>query len=466
MRFSRWMWILTFGTILALITVACVAPTTAPPAAEEAEQAPAEQPEQAPAEEGVTNVVFWHAMGGDRVELIAGMVDDFNASHPNINVSVEYKGSYRDTLNATLAAARGGGVPPHVVQVFEIGTLPNIDSGVFVPVEDLINEGEVEWDDFLNPVLDYYRVDGKLYSMPWNSSNAILYVNQDILEEAGLDPESPPQTFEEVVEMGHQIVDSGAAESATTWPLHTWFFEQWMADMGQVLVNNENGRAGAPTEINLESEAARRIFEWWDQLYKEGLWINPGIENWAQARQNFISGQVAMLISSTSDVTQMENAAAEQDFNVTTAFIPIPADVERHGVVIGGASLWITKDHPTEELQAAKDFVLWMSEPEQQVRWHKGTGYFPIRQSAIDMLEEEGWFEEHPSYKAAFDQLLATQPSPATQGALLGVFPEARTLIEEAVEKVITDQASIDDALAEADTKTEEAMADYNELTQ
>jgi sn-glycerol 3-phosphate transport system substrate-binding protein len=443
---------------LALIAVACVAPTAVPPAAEEAEEAPVE--------EAITDVIFWHAMGGSRVELIAGMVDDFNAAHPNINVTVEFKGSYRDTLNATLAAARGGGVPPHVVQVFEIGTLPNIDSGVFVPVQDLIKEGDVDWGDFLDPVLNYYRIEGKLYSMPWNSSNPILYVNQDIFEKAGLDPESPPQTFEEVLQMGKQIVESEAAEAAITWPLHTWFFEQWMADMGEVLVNNENGRAGAPTEINLESEAAGRIFEWWDELYKEGLWINPGIENWAQARQNFISGQVAMLISSTSDVTQMETAADEQGFNLTTGYIPIPADVERHGVVIGGASMWMTKDHPAVELDAAKDFVLWMAAPEQQVRWHKGTGYFPIRQTALDMLEEEGWFETHPSYRAAFDQLLATQASPATAGALMGVFPEARTLIEEAVEKVITDQATIDEALAEADAKIEEAMAEYNELTQ
>ena len=67
-----------------------------------------------------------------------------------------------------------------------------------------------------------------------------------------------------------------------------------------------------------------------------------------------------------------------------------------------GGTLWMTAGHPQEELDAAWTFLKWMSEPAQQVTWHKGTGYFAIRKSAIDLLEKEGWFETYPNYKVAF----------------------------------------------------------------
>lgn len=405
-------------------------------------------------------ITFWHAMGGWRVDFIQRMVDDFNLTHPKIEVTVEYKGSYRDTLNAALAAARAG-TAPHVVQVFEVGTQQNIDSGIFAPVQDLTDQFGlvVPWQDYLDPVLNYYRVGGKLYSMPWNSSNPILYYNKTLLDKAGVTmPEKP--TFEDILEIGQKIVESGVAEAAITWPLHSWFFEQWMADMCQDLVNNGNGRNDYATEINLLSPAAKQIMSWWKELYDKGLWINPGRENWAQARQNFISQRSAMLISSTSDVTLMENAAAEQGFELGTAYIPVPKGVDRCGVVIGGASLWITKDHPEDELRAAAEFVVWMSQTAQQIRWHQGTGYFPIRKSAVDALELEGWFDTHPNYSTAFNQLLETKPVTATQGALMGPFLEARTYIEDAVEQVLTG-TSVEQALADAKAKIDKALEDY-----
>ena len=127
-----------------------------------------------------TNIKFWHAMGGWRVDFIKRMVEDFNLLHPNIEVEVSYKGSYRETLTATITANRAGN-PPHVIQSFDIGTKENIDSGIFAPAEELVDKFgiEVPWDDYIDPALNYYKVEDKLYSFPWNSSNPILYANKD-----------------------------------------------------------------------------------------------------------------------------------------------------------------------------------------------------------------------------------------------------------------------------------------------
>lgn len=414
-------------------------------------------------EKKITKIKFWHAMGGTRVDFIERMVEDFNLFHPGINVNVTYKGSYRETLTATQAAARTGNAP-QVIQSFDIGTRENIDSGLFVPAGNLVEKFDIDvnWDDYVESALNYYRVEGKLWGFPWNSSNAILYYNKDKFEEAGVSIPRKP-TFEDIIEISQKLVDSGVVEGGITWPLHTWFFEQWMAEQGQVLVDNGNGRQGRPTEVFLESEEAKRIFSWWKELYDKGLWKNPGVEAWAQANSLFLGETVAMEITSTSDVTGMEKNAAENGFELGTTFLPIPEGTERNGEVIGGGNLWITEGHSDAELEAAVTFALWMSNVENSIRWHKGTGYFPIRKSSVDILDKGGWFETSPNSRTAFDQLLETKTNAATAGALIGPFRQIRTIVEEAFQRVMSG-TSVDKALAKADEEAEKAIKEYQEV--
>lgn len=407
-------------------------------------------------------ITFWHAMGGTLGKVVEQLVDRFNATHPDIQVEAVFRGSYPEVLNAAVAAARTGAAP-NVVQIYEVGTRAALDSGVFIPLEDLLKPGEADWSDFVDAVINYYTVGGKVNSMPFNSSSAILYINATLFRKAGLNPDDPPETFGEVIEVSRRLVQSGVVRAAITWPLHTWFVEQWMAEQGAPLVNNGNGRQARPTEIYTESQAMKRIFAWWKQLYDAGLWINPGVENWDQANAYFVSQQVAMLITSTSDVSFLTEAGKEHGFEVRTAMLPVPDGVARFGVVPGGASLWITRNKPARELEAAKTFVMWLAEPEQQVFWHKNTGYFPVRKSAVKLLEQQGWFKTNPNFRVALDQVLQTRRDVATQGALIGRFQEVRTILEEAFQEVMGG-ASIDTALAKADKRIEQSFADYNSL--
>lgn len=412
--------------------------------------------------EGATVIDFWHAFGGGRKLLIERMVADYNYTHPGVYVRVENKGSYRDTLNAAILAAQQGNAP-HVVQIFEIGSQLALDSGIFMPIEDVVQGPEFQPDDYIPAVANYYKINGKFNSLPWNSSNPILYYNKDIFRKAGLDPEKPPQTFEEMLSACDTIVSSGAAKNCISWPLHGWFFEQWMANMGAELANNGNGRDARATEVYLDSDAAKTILNWWKEMYDKGYYAYSGkLEDWDGADAIFVSGQAAMEITSTSDVVNRQNDAAENGFELGTSYLPYPASSERQGVIVGGASIWLTKDHPDNELQAAKDFMIWFTNTENAIRWHKATGYFPVRKSAVDVLEVENWFELNPAYKAAFDQLLETKETKATQGALIGAFPEVRTIIEQAVEKVLAGEATVDEALAAAQKDANKAVQDYN----
>lgn len=406
-------------------------------------------------------ITFWHAMGGELGKTVDQRVSEFNATHQDIVVEAVFRGSYPDVLNGAITAARTS-TAPNIVQIYDVGSRAAIDSGVFAPFEDLLKPGEVDWNNYVDAVVNYYRVGGRLYSMPFNSSSAILYYNATLFKKAGLDLNKPPQNFSQVLQASRALKKRGL-QGGITWPLHTWFVEQWMAEQGAPLVNNDNGRSARPTAINTDTKAMRTIFNWWKQLYSEGLWINPGVENWDQADALFVSKQVGMLITSTSDVTMLTNAGKENGFEVQTAYLPIPDSAERYGVVPGGASLWVVANKPRAELEAARTFLLWLVQPEQQIAWHKATGYFPVNKLAIDQLQAQGWFKTNPNYRIALDQVLGTRRSVATQGALIGRFQQVRTTLEEAFQKVMGG-TPVDTALSEAKTKIEADFADYNSL--
>jgi sn-glycerol 3-phosphate transport system substrate-binding protein len=135
--------------------------------------------------------------------------------------------------------------------------------------------------------------------------------------------------------------------------------------------------------------------------------------------------------------------------------------VERQGVIIGGASLWLGSGHSDEENAAAVDFILWLHEPEQMARWHKGTGYMPITLSSQELLTSEGYFEENPNKQTAVDQLAAAEVNSATAGAITGPFPQIRDIVEQAIQNV-TSGGDIDEVLTEAKAQADAAIADYN----
>ena len=134
---------------------------------------------------------WWHAMtsvNADRVNQIAA---DFNASQAAYKVVPVFKGSYAETMNAGVAAYRAGNAP-HIIQIFEVGTATMMAAkGAVKPVYQLMAEAGEPFDQnaYLPAVTAYYSTaDGKMLSLPFNSSTAITYWNKDDFKKAGLDP--------------------------------------------------------------------------------------------------------------------------------------------------------------------------------------------------------------------------------------------------------------------------------------
>lgn len=400
-----------------------------------------------------TVVEFWHAMGGEKALLLEALASEFEEVADGISISLTSKGSYRGTLDATISAAADGN-PPAIAQIFEIGSTRARDSTAFVPVDRLLSDSHI--DSLLDPVTDYYRFDGELHSVPFNASNPILAYNRDAFEQAGLDPNAPPETFEEVIEASETLVEEGPTEYGITFANYSWFVEQWFSEADELLVDGENGRRAPPTTTNLDGEFGRTLFEWWTDIEERDLYCDPGIEARGAAKNAFHDREAAMLIGSTSSLNSIESGA---EFGVGTGKFPVLD--ERAGVLVGGASLWVGESLPTAVHEAAAEFLTWLTEPPQQKRWHRETGYFPVQERAIPQLREEGWFDQNPHYETAFDQLVEKRDTMATRGAQIGPFDTVRSIIEEGFESIDSVE-TVPEELARIDQQVEATLDSYD----
>lgn len=406
-------------------------------------------------------ITWWHAMSGSRLDVVNAIVDSFNASHPNIELKPLFTGSYAETLTKFIAAYRTG-TAPNLVQVYEVGTETMLDSGAIIPVytiPEMLGESW-DWAQYVIPITNYYSKDGNLWSMPFNSSTAMLYYNKDIFEKAGLDPNKPPTTWKELEEYGKKILKSGAVEHVLSFGWPGWIFEQMHAYHNQLFANNDNGRSGLATEVLFNGPFGTMVLETWARLAKEGIFLYGGPEY--SANTAFKAGQLAMLIQSTSSLSGIEKKA---NFAVGTSFLPRFEGYPRGNSVIGGGSLWVTKGQSQEELRAVWEFLKYLGQTDIAIQWHKGTGYFPTVNSAVKALLDEGWFSKDQNYLTAFLQILSgRRDNPAVAGVRLGPFVEIREIERAAIEKAVSGVMSPKEALDEAAQKANALLADYAKL--
>ena len=121
-------------------------------------------------------------MDGTNAEVLTKLVDAFNkANGGKIQVEAIYVGKYDDAIAKYKASVQSKSTPD-VVQVYDIGTRFMIDAGQAVPMQDFIDRDNVDMSDLQPNIASYYSVDKKLYSMPFNTSMPVLYINQEALQ--------------------------------------------------------------------------------------------------------------------------------------------------------------------------------------------------------------------------------------------------------------------------------------------
>ncbi len=385
---------------------------------------------------------------------------DFNASQNRVQVKAQYVGSYDDGINKLLAALRAGRGYPHVIQVYDIGARIMADSGAVVPLEDLARKDGFDLDRFLPQPRNYYTLEGKLYGLPFNSSNSILYFNMSAFQEAGI-PFKPTWTLKDLEEAARKLTKKDAQGRTVRYglsiPVDSWFVEQISYNSGEYFCNNENGRKARATAVAFDNPAATAFLDMYARLVREGVAANTG-RNWADSQSLFAQGQAAIAAYSTASLTGVLRQIGNR-FPLRTAYYPYLK--ERNGVAIGGAALYLLKGFPEAEIQAAWSFVRFLLEPNTQAKWHLATGYFPVVKGVAELPEVRQAHVRQPNYTTAIQQLATSKVNAASAGCVMGSFPEIRQYVQAAWEEVLKGKPAAE-ALKEAKAKADAALERYN----
>ncbi|HET8683372.1 MAG TPA: ABC transporter substrate-binding protein [Micromonosporaceae bacterium] len=416
------------------------------------------------AKEKVT-IEFWHSMKGANADAINAAVADFSRElGSKIEVKPVFQGSYDDTIGKYKTAVQQKNTPA-LIQIYDIGTRFMIDSKQTVSVSDFVEKDGISVNDIEPNIASYYSVEGKLRSMPFNSSTPLLYMNKEAFERAGLDVTKPPRTLEEIGEYAKKLTVKDATGKVVQYgfnaAIYGWLLEQLLATDGKEYCDNGNGRNALATKVQFDDPAAVEVAKWWADLVKAGYATNTGRKT-DDAQAAFKTGTVAMHLESTS-VLRGYVTAAKGKFTVATALYPKLRASSGGGPIIGGASLWVNgPGHSPLEQRAAWEFVKFVSTPAAQAKWHVGTGYVPVNKKALDEAVTKDWQAKYPQFTTAVDQLHALPPSVASAGCLLGVMPQARKAAEDGLEQAIVGSKPAGQAMRDAAASMKAEIERYN----
>lgn len=398
--------------------------------------------------QAATEIQWWHAMGGELGEKVNEIADKFNASQDDYQVVPVFKGNYTETMTAAISAFRAK-EQPHIVQVFEVGTATMMAAkGAVYPVYQLMEDTGEAFDpsDYLSSVTGYYTSnDGKMLSMPFNSSTPVLYYNKDALAKAGVEP---PKTWEEMGEAGRKLLDAGYKCGFTTgW--QSWVqLENFSARHNVPFATENNGFAGLNTELAFNSPLHVKHVQQLADWQKEGIFSYGGRRS--DSAPKFYSGECAMYMNSSASYAGVKNNAKGFEFGVAQLPNWGEAIKQPQNSIIGGATLWTLQGHDKADYKGVARFYTFLSSPEIQADWHQFTGYLPITHEAAKLTREQGFYAKNPGTDVAITQMTSVEPTANSKGLRLGNFVQIRDIVNEELENVWSGKDSAEDALNRA----------------
>jgi sn-glycerol 3-phosphate transport system substrate-binding protein len=445
--------------VVALLAAVSIAPAMA--------QTPTPVP-PVPRPAGSTEVVFWYGLGGNLGNSVLDVVNLYNSSQSQYYVNPVFQASYDDTINKINAGLASGELP-NVAQIFEAGTQRMIDSGRIIPVQGLLErDGLLDIVEDMEPaVRANYEVEGVLYSAPFNSSTAMLYIDRAAFLEAGLNPDEPLVTYEDVANYARALTVRDANGNVTRHGLGVypegWFLEQIHAVHETFIVEPENGRAGErATTYAYNGPVGVQWVEFLKGLVDEGVAVYFGTGGGGASGSAFVNGQVAMHFASIASLRGLIASAEQAGQGVDVGVLYMPRDPSATGkTIVGGASLWITDVGTTEQQEGAWDFVKFTLRPEVQAFWAVATGYYPVVRAAYDLAEMQAGLDQYPQFQVAIDQIRLTEITNANTAHLSGIFVPYRTHYVQAFDRYFTGgfpnaQAALDSAVAVSNEQLEE----------
>jgi len=357
-------------------------------------------------DDGRTEVVFWHSLVSATQPALAELIEMFEEEHPHIRIRSQYVPGGDAIIQRLITAIQSRRAPDiawihsdymqHMVEadaIYEMAT--------FIDVDDDVSAEDIA--DIYPPLIQEASWRGTLYSMPMEATNLGLVYNARLFREAGLDPDRPPQTWEELADYAKRLTIDKTGNGVndqigffvpilpSSGPLSSWMVWQWFPFLWQAggyIIDEEQ------TRVMFNEEAGVQALTLWKDIY-DALNLRRFSSDY---EATFASEQTAMILDGPWSLPRLRNQR-----NLEWRVAPLPAGPNKQATVVGGEYLTIFKQSDVPD--AAWEFVKWIIQPEIQAKWSMKSGYLPIRRSVLEIDEYIDFLEDHPGLKEFVMQL-------------------------------------------------------------
>lgn len=437
-------------------------------------------------EGGTVEIDIWYGgIGGSPEAVMKSMVSEFNKSQSVVKAVGNSQGtSYDEVLRKYGDLASTPKSLPDIIYLEDRALGEIVDRGQVLPAEACMEAAEYDPTQLEAVARSSFSVDGVLYPGYMNVSTPVLYYNKVHFTEAGLDPEDPPGTIDELIEAARILKEKGVSKQPLAFKSEVWFFSNWLSGAGGEDVNNDNGRKAAPTEATFNTDESLEILTKFQEMAEEGLAavypVTEGSINHYLALAQENSSMVIETSTATSTIRDflggdLDAEAAGESFAdadidfAKTRIVPgagaLPGLRGPGKVYAGGGAFYILNTSSPEKQAASWRFLEFMLQPEQAFEWHTNGGYLPVVKAVLDEPEvEEFWSTDVAGVmlKKAVDQLRSADPD--QPGPLMGPFAGYKDIMNGMIYQVVGDarkdpQAALDDA----EKKVDDLLGDYND---
>ena len=388
------------------------------------------------------------AVGGALTKIVDGLVAGFEKENPDIKVNAIYAGNYNDARIKALAALKSG-KPAQLSVMFSIDIYELIEQGAIVAFDDIVKSSEDKaWlKSFYPALMENGITQGKTWGIPFQRSTIVMYYNKDAFKAAGLDPENPPNNWDELIAAGKKLTKPDGSQwglmiPSTGYPY--WMFGALAKQNGQVLMN------GAGNKTNFDAPATIEALQFWKDLGSKYGIMPKGTIEWGTLRQNFLEGKTAMMWHSTGNLTKVKNTAK---FNFGVAMLP---GKKSRGTPTGGGNFYIFKKTSPAERQASLKLIKYMTSPSRTAEWSIKTGYIGTRPDAYKTEALMKYTKSFPPAAVARDQLkYATAELSTYQTGRI------RKLLDDAIQSALVGTKTPADALKAAQKTADRLLKNY-----
>ncbi|MEY8495160.1 extracellular solute-binding protein [Lachnospiraceae bacterium 29-91] len=381
-------------------------------------------------------ISFWHHMEGTNAEALETVCSNFNETlgkEYGIKVTPSFQGTNTAEKLNTLAQAGDWGNYPDLCQVASAGIPAISEYEIFVSPEDMYEKGEdiiLERDSIIENNARTFTYQDELCAMPFSNSTILLYYNKDLLDEAGLDPETAFVTIEDMAESIKKLTQKNGDE-VTTYGLNTqvkrYQLVNWVGGQGDFnfIGDHEGGRADMMTKFTFgEDGTLMNFLNEWEKVINTGGY--KAIED--NINEEFAMEISAMAIMSSARIMKLEGLIGNS-FEWGTAPLPKVSEDDKGGTAVGGSGVVMFDKGDEEELRAAWIFQQYLGGEDAQYDFCTASGYIPMNKDLYETEKMKSYMEENQPIVAAVDQLMNSNPN--VQEPFDIVTGDVNTIIDE-----------------------------------